>query len=197
MTLKKQYTSFTSRRGALIVEVVEKTRLKGFGWIISFPSYMVKTFEDYRRLFRRGGKIDRRLLEDLKVKGIVEDFAEINNLVVTAGKQYIGDLMIAAVSGSFTHCAVGSGTNTPTAGDTTLQTQTDRITVTDRYRSGADVHFDSFFDHNSTANGTTINETGVFTAASGGSMYNRSIVTPGIAKTSSNTVTIAITGQWS
>ncbi len=112
------------------------------------------------------------------------------NLVVTAGKNFIADLLIAAQTASFTHCGVGSGTNAPAAGDVDLQTAiSPRKTITDRYRSNNIAKFDTFFS--SADNTGTWNEAGLFTALTGGTMLSRALISPAITKDSSKTVTIS------
>src|SRR3990167_6188609 len=53
------------------------------------------------------------------------------NLIVDTGLTQIVDLMVGTDTSSFTHCRVGSGTNTPTNADTDMQTIIDSgVTVT-------------------------------------------------------------------
>ena len=116
---------------------------------------------------------------------------EGHNLVVDVGMQQIIDLMIATNTNSFTHTSVGSGTNTPTAGDIALQTEITRIAVPSggRYRTGLSAAFDTFFA-TSDGNGTW-NETGIHTAAAGGVMLCRRKFNSAFTKSTANTALVA------
>lgn len=204
------------------ISLKEDLSIHGVGYALSFPVKQVSTFDEYRNLIPRGD-IPVKLLHELKQDRILSEFSRLRrprlsfvpkglleripfpvpfmwkdgNLVVTAGKNYISDLLLGDESTGFTHCAVGSSTQAPVVGDTDLvAAQGARVAVTDPYRSGTSPHYDTFFNHSHGSNGTTINETGCFTASVAGTMWNRSLVSPGIAKTSGNSVTIAITGAW-
>jgi hypothetical protein len=114
------------------------------------------------------------------------------NLVVNAGLALIIGLLINTTSDRITHCGVGSGTNSPAAGDTALQTQIARIAITDRYPvSNNELHADTFFS-TVDANGSW-NETGLFTASSGGTMLCRKKFISTFNKTTGNTATVAWT----
>ena len=94
-----------------------------------------------------------------------------DNLAVTIGLQQVILLMIGSNTNSFTHCGVGSGTNTPAAGDLDLQTAIGRNTVNDRYRVGLSGYWNTFFGK-SDQNGTW-NETCLATASSGNNILCR------------------------
>lgn len=114
------------------------------------------------------------------------------NLVVDVGMQYIIDLMIAVVSGSFTHCRVGSGSTTPASSDTALQTIIGSgLTVTNRYRSSLSGHWDTFFS--TSDNNGTWNETALATASTGGTILCRRVLGTPFVKSSSNTAVVAWT----
>src|SRR3990167_4216920 len=108
-----------------------KFALKGNVELYEFPSNF--NYNDYLALKKHGEHT-----KYLKDRG--------DNLVVDAGLAQIVDLMVGTDTSSFTHCRVGSGTNTPAAGDTDMQTIIDTgITVTNRYKSGLVAYFDTFF----------------------------------------------------
>ena len=57
---------------------------------------------------------------------------EVDNLVVTAGKEFVASSILKTTSNSpaaMTHMAIGSGTNNPAAGDTALQTELGRVSL--------------------------------------------------------------------
>ena len=135
------------------------------------------TFEDYKKL------TDEEKQEHLVDEG--------NNLVVDIGLQQIALLMVGSNTNSFTHCGVGSGTNTPTAGDLDLQTAIGRNTINDRYRVGLVANFDTFFGKND-QNGTW-EETCLATAASGNNILCRRKFTSTFTKSTSNSSIVAWT----
>ncbi len=87
---------------------------------------------------------------------------EGKNLIVTVGKELIGQMLIDA-SGydtGFTYQAIGTSTTAPAAGDLKLTVEAARKAITSRTRSGNEVTFSTFF----TAAESTYNikEAGVF-----------------------------------
>lgn len=98
--------------------------------------------------------------------------------------------MIDASDSGFTHCRVGSGTNTPAAGDTDMQTIIGSgLTVTARYRSSLSAYYDTYFS--TTDNNGTWNETGLATAATGGILLCRRKFSSAFVKASTNTALIS------
>ncbi|UVF62450.1 tail-collar fiber protein [Nitrososphaeria virus YSH_922147] len=115
-----------------------------------------------------------------------------DNLVVDVGLAQIADLMIATNTNSFAYCVVGSGTNTPAAGDTNMQTIIGTgPAVTNRYRSGSVAYFDTFFS--TSANAGTWNETGISTTNAGTVLLCRRKFSSSFVKSSSNTALVAWT----
>ena len=75
-----------------------------------------------------------------------------------------------------THIAVGTGSDTITAGDTALLTETDRNSLSSVDTSVAkDVTYTADFS-STEISGTTLTEFGVFNAASAGSMFTREVI---------------------
>ena len=70
---------------------------------------------------------------------------QVNNLVVTVGKGLAGDILIGEVSTGLTYHAIGTGTTTPAAGDTTLTTESNRLAVTSKTRAGNVITLSTFF----------------------------------------------------
>ena len=91
--------------------------------------------------------------------------------------------VLSSISSGVTHIAVGSGTTAPSVTDTTLVTETYRDAVLSEITAGntytAQLYLDTTED-----NGNNIKEIGLFSASSGGTMYERAL-TNIIAKTSS------------
>ena len=136
--------------------------------------------------------------DDLKLTGALtialndEIVQETENLVVTAGKNWVADRMNDANT-VMTHMAVGTGTNAAAAGDTTLQTENDRnaltsTTVTDN----AVAYVATWAAGDATA---AITEAGIFDAASSGDMLARTkfdVVNKGSADSMTITWTITV-----
>ena len=136
--------------------------------------------------------------DDLKLTGALtialndEIVQETENLVVTAGKNWVADRMNDANT-VMTHMAVGTGTNAAAAGDTTLQTENDRnaltsTTVTDN----AVAYVATWAAGDATA---ALTEAGIFDAASSGDLLARtvfSVVNKGAADSMTITWTITV-----
>jgi hypothetical protein len=111
----------------------------------------------------------------------------VRNLVVTAGKNLIRDLIGGATSAYPTHFAVGTSSTAPAAGDTALGVEVFRDQITQRVYSAVQVTV-KFYLATGYANGNTLREAGIFNAAAAGTMLSRAVYSA-IAKTSSITVT--------
>ena len=142
----------------------------------------------------------QKVTEELKATGLVkivhtnaagELVKEFNvpNLVVTAGKNHIA-AKIAATTNSpaaMTHMAIGTGTSTPGASDTTLGTQTGRVSLSGSTVSTNTITYTATFPAG-TGDGA-ITEAGVFNASSGGTMLCRTTF-PVVNKASGDTIAI-------
>lgn len=154
-----------------------KFSMKGNVELYEFPSDM--TYDDYLEL-----KKTNKHIKYLKDKG--------DNLVVDAGLAQIVDLMIATDTSSFTHCRVGSGTATPAAANTDMQTIIGvGVIVTNRYKSGSVAYFDTFFS--TTANNGSWEETGIANASTGGDLLCRRKFSSTFTKATTNTALISWT----
>ena len=121
------------------------------------------------------------LIEGLKMKGeltivvrdesgLVKNSMHVPNLVVTAGKNFIASRIVGTASPIMSHMAIGTGTATPAAGDTTLGTEAGRVATTGT-ASTNQVTFTSTFP---AGTGTgAITEAGVFNQASLGQLLCR------------------------
>lgn len=91
----------------------------------------------------RGAEVDSpleirgHLLIELRDEGgNLKDVREVDNLVVTAGKNHIADqLKSSPVQAAMGWMAVGTGSTAPAAGDTLLGTEIDRNALTSRTAS--------------------------------------------------------------
>ena len=136
--------------------------------------------------------------DDLKLTGALtialndEIVQETENLVVTAGKNWVADRMNNANT-VMTHMAVGTGTNAAAAGDTTLQTENDRNALTSTtVTNNAVAYVATWAAGDATA---ALTEAGIFDAASSGDMLARtvfSVVNKGAADSMTITWTITV-----
>lgn len=110
----------------------------------------------------------------LEIKLNDEVVQKTNNLVVTAGKEWVADRM-KGTNSAMSHMAVGTGTTAAAAGDTTLATETDRnaLTTAGGTVSGATITYEcTWAAGDATA---AITEAGIFDAATGGDMLARTV----------------------
>jgi hypothetical protein len=133
--------------------------------------------------------------DDLKITGHVsialndEVVREVPNLVVTDGKKWVADRMNNANT-VMTHMAVGTGTTAAAAGDTTLDSESDRnaltsTTVTDN----AVAYVATWAAGDATA---ALTEAGIFDASSGGDCLARTVFSV-VNKGASDSLTITWT----
>lgn len=121
--------------------------------------------------------------------GMLVEEHNVSNLVVTAGKNYIAAKMVATtnVPASMTHMGIGTGTGTPGAADTTLGTQTGRVSLSGSTVSTNTITYTATFPAG-TGDGA-ITEAGVFNASSGGTMLCRTTF-PVVNKAAGDTIAI-------
>ena len=117
---------------------------------------------------------------------------ETNNLVVTAGKNWVADRMNNANT-VMTHMAVGTGTTAAAAGDTALGTQLDRNALSSTTVTNNTIEYACTW---AAGDGTgAITEAGIFDASTGGDMLARtvfSVVNKGAADSMTITWTITV-----
>ena len=123
----------------------------------------------------------------ISLNGVVVQ--KTNNLVVTAGKNWVADRMNDANT-VMTHMELGTGTNAAAAGDTTLQTALDRNALTSTTVSTNTVAYAATW---AAGDGTgAITEAGLFDAASSGDMLARTVFSV-VNKGASDSITITWT----
>ena len=134
-------------------------------------------------------KDDLRLTGALTISlnGVVVQ--ETNNLVVTAGKNWVADRMNDANT-VMTHMALGTGTTAAAAGNTTLVTELDRNALTSTTVSTNTIAYACTW---AAGDGTgAITEAGLFDAASSGDMLARTVFSV-VNKGASDSITITWT----
>lgn len=109
-----------------------------------------------------------------------------HNLVTTAGRNLIRDLLNGVPAKHISHVAVGSGTAAADKGDTALKSERYRGEVTSRVPWTGQLTLQSFVNGDQ-GNGP-LSEAGLFNAPTGGVLFAR-VVFPTISKSSSLTVT--------
>jgi hypothetical protein len=126
------------------------------------------------------GRIDFEIRDK---DGNLKDSWSVNNMIVNAGKAQLALLAIDATAVPFTFLAVGSGTTAPALSQTTLATE---ATLNGFARAAATVTRVTTTVTNDTARLTktftatgsqTIEEIGIFNAASAGTMLGRALTT--------------------
>lgn len=113
-----------------------------------------------------------------------------DNLVVNTGLYQILDLMLGIDTSSFNYCRVGSGSTTPVATNTDLETIIGSgVLVSDRYKTGEIGYFNTFFSASS--NNGTWNETGLANASTGGDLLCRRVFSVPFVKNTSNSAIVS------
>ena len=104
-----------------------------------------------------------------------EVIREIDNLVVTAGKELLASRLAGNSGSVISYMAVGTGTTAAAIGNTTLATEVDRnaLSVSGGTASGAAVTYATTWLAGDATGALT--EAGLFTASSGGTMLARTV----------------------
>ena len=134
--------------------------------------------------------------ENLKLTGALtialndEVVHEVDNLVVTAGKNYVASRMKDTTKAAMSHMAVGTGTTTAAASQTALVTENDRNTLTSTtVTANAIAYVCTWAAGDATA---ALTEAGIFNASSGGDMLCRTVFSV-VNKASADSMTITWT----
>ena len=135
------------------------------------------------------------IIDNLEITGALqislnnEIVHQCDNLVVTAGKNWVADRMNDANT-VMTHMALGTGTNAAAAGDTTLQTELDRNALTSTTVSTNTIAYACTW---AAGDGTgAITEAAILDAASSGDMLARTVFSV-VNKGASDSITITWT----
>jgi hypothetical protein len=123
-------------------------------------------------------------------QGTVTEQFEVPNLVVATGKIYIAGKMIAEGTDNPTHMshmAIGTGTATAADADTTLGTQTGRVTLSGALQENNSITYTATFP---AGTGTgAITEAGIFNASVAGTMLCRTVF-PVVNKQAGDTIAV-------
>lgn len=117
--------------------------------------------------------------DGLKMKGRLtialndEVVQEVDNLVVTTGKNYVASRMKDATATAMSHMAIGTGSTAAAAGDTALGSEAARTALTSTTVTNNEV---AYVDTFGAGTGTgAITEAGLFNASSAGTMLCRTV----------------------
>lgn len=126
--------------------------------------------------------------------GKLKDTRIVDNLIVTAGKNYLAGGVLGNITTPFLGMAIGTGTNAAAAGDTTLQTEAARAAFSSSSTVGNVATMTNIY---AAGTGTgAITEAGIFSnATSGGTMLSRvvfSVINKGAADSLTITWTITV-----
>jgi hypothetical protein len=131
-----------------------------------------------------------KLTGKLKIALNGETVQEVNNLVVTDGKEYVASRMKDATATAMSHMAIGSGSTAAAAGDSSLGTELGRVALTSTNVSGAVVTYTATFDAGTGTGAVT--EAGILNASSAGDLLCRTVFSV-VNKGASDSMTITWT----
>jgi hypothetical protein len=119
---------------------------------------------------------------------LIKEF-EVPNLVVTTGKNHIAAKIAATTNSpvSMTHMAIGTGTTSAAAGDTTLGTEGGRVSLSGSVVSTNTITYTATFPAGTGTGAVT--EAGIFNASSGGTLLCRTTF-PAVNKASGDSIAI-------
>lgn len=131
-----------------------------------------------------------KLTGKLKIALNGETVQEVDNLVVTDGKEYVASRMKDATATAMSHMAIGSGSTAAAAGDSSLGTELGRVALTSTSVSGAVVTYTATF---AAGTGTgAVTEAGILNASSSGDLLCRTVFSV-VNKGASDSMTITWT----
>ena len=131
-----------------------------------------------------------KLTGKLKIALNGETVQEVNNLVVTDGKEYVASRMKDTAADVMSHMAIGSGSTAAAAGNSALGNQLGRVALTSTGLSGAVVTYTATFPAGTGTGAVT--EAGILNAASSGTLLCRTVFSV-VNKGASDSMTITWT----
>ena len=117
---------------------------------------------------------------------------DVPNLVTTAGKGHIAAKIAATTNSpvSMTHMAIGTGSTSAAAGDTTLGTEGGRVALSATVVSTNTITYTATFPAGTgTSTSPGVQEAGIFNGSSGGTLLCRTTF-PSVAKASGDSIAI-------
>jgi len=117
------------------------------------------------------------LVELFGPDGELKETREVDNLVVTAGKNHIADRLSTSPGGAaMGWMEIGTSSTAPAAGDTTLGAAIDRNALTSAIDAGNVITYVGDWAAGDGTN-SALREAGIFNAASAGTMLARAVYT--------------------
>jgi hypothetical protein len=114
------------------------------------------------------GKLSIVVLDN---NGELKQELNVTNLVVDTGLDYIASRMAGTSATVMSHMAIGSGTTDPAAGDTTLESELGRVTLTSSTVTNNSVEYVATFPAGTGTGAVT--EAGILNNSTGGTMLCR------------------------
>ena len=131
-----------------------------------------------------------KLTGKLKIALNGETVQEVDNLVVTDGKEYVASRMKDATATAMSHMAIGSGSTAAAAGNSSLGTELGRVALTSTNVTNAVVTYTATF---AAGTGTgAVTEAGILNASSSGDLLCRTVFSV-VNKGASDSMTITWT----
>lgn len=134
--------------------------------------------------------------DNLKLKGRLkialngETVKEVDNIVVTDGKEYVASRMKDATATAMSHMAIGTDSTAASASDAALGSEAGRVSLTSTTVSANEVEYVATFG---AGTGTgAITEAGILNASSSGTLLCRTVFSV-VNKGSSDSMTITWT----
>ena len=122
-------------------------------------------------MFQDGMKLSGKLT--ISVNGDV--VKEVDNLVVSAGKDFVASRMKDTTDAAMSDMAIGTGSTAAAAGDTALGSESARVTLTSTSVSNNVITYAATFGAGTPSSAAAITEAGLFNASSGGTMLCRTV----------------------
>lgn len=141
------------------------------------------------------------LHENLKLTGKLaiaindEIVKEVDNLVVTDGKEFVASRMKDATVDAMSHMAIGTGNTAAAAADSALGSESARVALTSTTVSANEVTYVATFSAGTPSSAAAITEAGLFNDATTGSMLCRTVfdvVNKGTADSMTITWTVTV-----
>jgi len=124
--------------------------------------------------------------------GTIKDTKRVDNLVVTTGKNFVASRMAGTSVSVMSDMSIGTGSTAAAAADTTLGSESARVSLTSTTVNNNDVVYLATFPANTPTSAAAITEAGIFNASTGGSMLCRTVFSQ-INKAPADSLTITWT----
>lgn len=141
------------------------------------------------------------LQENLKLTGKLsiaindEVVKEVDNLVVSDGKDFVASRMEGTTDAVMSHMAIGTGSTAAEAGDSALGSEVARVALTSTTVSSSTVTYVATFAAGTPSSAAAVTEAGLLNASSAGTMLCRTVfdvVNKGTADSMTITWTVTV-----